>query len=85
MKDATIKARINAKLKHDVEGIFEHLGLSTSQAIIIFFRQVKLYQGLPFPVRIPNKLTQKTLTDSAAGKNVKRFKNLDDLFEDLGI
>lgn len=32
-----------------------------------------------FPVRIPNKLTRKTLEDSAAGKGIQSFDSVDDL------
>jgi hypothetical protein len=32
-----------------------------------------------------NKVTEKALKQSRAGKNVKKFENLDQLFDDLGI
>lgn len=32
-----------------------------------------------------NKVTKKALKQSKAGKNVKKFENLDQLFDDLGI
>ena len=32
-----------------------------------------------------NKVTEKALKQSKAGKNLKKFDNLDDLFDDLGI
>lgn len=32
-----------------------------------------------------NRLTAKTLKDADAGKGLKKFDTLDDLFEDLGI
>jgi len=44
-------------LKADVEAVFHHLGLTTTEAIKLFFRQVKLRGGLPFPVEIPNAET----------------------------
>ncbi len=33
----------------------------------------------------PNKVTEKALKQSKAGKNVKKFDTIYDLFEDLGI
>jgi len=38
-----------------------------------------------FMQRKPNKLTIKAMKQSEAGKNLKKFDSLDDLFEDLGI
>ena len=38
-----------------------------------------------FMHRKPNKVTVKAIRQSNAGKNLKKFDSLDDLFEDLGI
>lgn len=56
-KTAMINARTERELKEEVADILEALGLSTTEAINIFFRQVKLRRGLPFPVEIPNEGT----------------------------
>ena len=56
-RTAQINTRTEAELKEEVEGILKSLGLSTSEAINIFFRQIKLRRGLPFPVEIPNEET----------------------------
>ncbi len=37
--------------------MFQKLGLSHSQAIAMFYRQVTLHHGLPFDVRVPNETT----------------------------
>ena len=54
-KTETIRARTEKALKHDVEKILHALGLSVSEAVNIFFRQVKLQKGIPFDVKMPNK------------------------------
>ncbi len=51
----TVRARISPALKSFVEGIFSSLGMNSSQAIVLFFKQVELHNGLPFEVRIPPK------------------------------
>lgn len=84
-RTATVRARIEPRLKHDVEDVLDQLGFSTSQAIEIFFRQVKLNQGMPFDVRIPNETTLKTFRDSENGKNLIRYKTAKDMFKDLGL
>jgi DNA-damage-inducible protein J len=56
-KTGYINARVAPALKHDAERVLTTLGVSTTEAITMFLRQVVLNQGLPFPVRIPNAVT----------------------------
>jgi DNA-damage-inducible protein J len=80
-----IRARVSADLKVEAENILNHIGLSASDAIRMFYRQVILCNGLPFPARIPNATTRKALRDAEAGKNLTRYADTDDLFRRLGI
>lgn len=84
-KTAQVNARTEPELKAEVEGILASLGLSTSEAINIFFRQVKLRRGLPFPVEIPNEETLKAFRDSEEGKGLTECRDADDLFKRLDI
>ena len=84
-KTAVISARIDPQLKHNAEQIFEQLGLNTSQAITLFFKQVELQRGLPFVLKIPNETTQDALEDAQARRNLVSFNSVDELFEDLEI
>ena len=84
-KSAVISARIDPELKHNVEQIFEQLGLNISQAITLFFKQVELQQGLPFPVKIPNEATKEALQDAQARRNLASFNTVDELSSDLDI
>ena len=45
------------ELKAKGEAVLSALGLSTTEAITMFFRQVVLHRGLPFAVKIPNEET----------------------------
>ena len=84
-KTEMIRARTEFTLKQDVEAIFEKLGLSSSEAINIFFRQVKLWKGLPFDVRIPGNETIEALDDVRQKKHLRSAKNAAGLFKTLGI
>ncbi|HEB29500.1 MAG TPA: type II toxin-antitoxin system RelB/DinJ family antitoxin [Spirochaetes bacterium] len=84
-KTATVRARIEPDLKEEVENLFHELGLSTTDAINIFYKQVKLRHGFPFEVAIPNKLTEKALKKTDEGKNLIRHNDADDMFNDPGI
>jgi DNA-damage-inducible protein J len=84
-KTATIRARIEPRLKREAETLLTRLGLSASQAITIFYRQVTLRRGLPFEVVVPNTTTQKTFADTDAGRNLVVCRDADDMFKKLGI
>jgi DNA-damage-inducible protein J len=84
-KTSNLKARIEPGLQREVENISEKLGLSATDAISLFYHQVKLWKGLPFDVRIPNKTTIKTFKDTDAGKNLIHCENADEMFNKLGI
>jgi DNA-damage-inducible protein J len=85
MKTATIRARIEPNLKEEVETILSKLGLTASETIQLLYYQIKLRNGLPFGVEIPNELTTKTLRESKAGKGVMRFATKKELYSDLGL
>jgi len=56
-----------------------------TDAINIFYRQVKLRHGLPFPVIIPNDTTEEVFQNTDAGKKIIRCANTDEMFEKLEI
>ena len=54
-KSSAISARIDPNLKQTAENIFNELGLTASQAIALYYRQVALHQGIPFAVTLPKQ------------------------------
>ena len=84
-KSAMIRARVDPVLKHEVEDLFDELGLSATEAITLFYQQVRLQRGLPFEVRIPNEVTRRTFVETDAGQNIVRCENEKDLFAHLEI
>jgi len=82
-KAATINTRIAPKLKTQAETILRKVGLTSAEAVRLFYTQVCLNDGLPFEVKIPNKETIKAIHDANKRKTHK-IKSVDDLFEDLG-
>jgi len=84
-KTAVISARIDPTLKSNAEQIFRELGLTTSQAITLFYKQVDLQRGLPFSIKVPNEVTKKALEDARTRRNLESFDDIESLFEDLGI
>ncbi len=83
-KTSTIRARIEPNLKDKAEHIFRQLGLTTTQAITLFYKQVELKKGLPFDIAIPNEITRQTFDDTDAGRNRVICDNTYDMFKKLG-
>jgi len=83
MKNAIINARMESDLKIDVEAILKRLGLSATQAINIFYQQIKLHNGIPFDIKIPNEETISVIEDARKGKNMTKV-SLDSLRKELG-
>jgi len=84
-KDANINIRIERELKANVEKILQNLGISTSQAIQIYFSQILNHSGLPFEMRIPNNTTMNTLQNTDDRKNLHQFPNKEELLKDLDL
>jgi len=53
MKTAIVHARVEPQTKQEAEGVLRKLGLTPTEAIRIFYKQISLRGGLPFPVEIP--------------------------------
>lgn len=85
VKEAVISARVDPELKTNVEQVFRALGLTTTQAITLFFKQVEFWNGLPFEVKIPNQDTVQALEEARARQSLVTFNSLDDLLSDLEI
>ncbi|MBM3568234.1 MAG: type II toxin-antitoxin system RelB/DinJ family antitoxin [Alphaproteobacteria bacterium] len=75
-KTETIRARVEPDLKHDAEAVFDALGMTPTEAITLFYKQVSLRHGLPFAVRIPNRATRTAMRDAARRRGLKRWKSL---------
>ena len=64
----------------------KHRQLKTAASMMdVSMKELMLMSFDEFMEKKPNKVTEKALKQSRAGKNLKKFKNLNDLFEDLGI
>ena len=84
-KSAMVRARIEPELKENAEKVFQKLGISVTQAITIFYKQVEMRNGLPFDVVIPTNETARTFEATDAGKDLVVCKDANDMFENLGI
>jgi DNA-damage-inducible protein J len=79
-KISTVNARIEPGLKTRAEAILHKVGLSSAEAVRLFYMQVCLHKGLPFSVNLPNEETIKAMRD-ANERKTRKAKNVDDLFD----
>jgi DNA-damage-inducible protein J len=80
LKTDTLHIRIEPDLKAKVESTLNQLGMSTSEAVNIFLRQVILTGGLPFEVKLPqpNATTLKPLKKAKiVSKTGKSYTNVE--------
>lgn len=84
-KTEMIRVRMKPELKREAERIFAALGLSPSEAVTLFYKQVALHQGLHFMVKIPNEETLEAIRQLDAGEGLTEYSSVDELmaeFED---
>jgi DNA-damage-inducible protein J len=82
-RTATVRARVEPDLKADVEKVLDRVGLSTTEAINLFYCQIRLRRGLPFPVEVPNETTRRTFEATDRGEDLHAYETLDEMFEAL--
>jgi DNA-damage-inducible protein J len=81
-----ISARVEPKLKREAVRFLGDVGLSASDAITLFLRQVVIHRGLPFEARVPNAETRKAMADALDPEKLKRMKSYattEEMFEDI--
>ena len=79
---AVINIRVNDEVKKEAETIFKSLRLNMSVAMNLFLKKCINENGIPFDLKIANKETNKILNGDIERKS---YKNVDELFEDLGV
>jgi DNA-damage-inducible protein J len=80
-KTAVVHARVEPGTKKKAEEVLRKLGMSPTEAVRLFYRQICLRGGLPFRVLIPNDLTKEALNKSDKGYGIESFDSLDEMFE----
>ena len=82
LNDATVRARINSKIKEEATAVLAAIGLTPSDAFRLLMTRVAKEQSLPFDLLVPNAETISALKAAESGQ-VKSFSNLQELMGDL--
>ncbi|WP_409284054.1 type II toxin-antitoxin system RelB/DinJ family antitoxin [Pseudomonas protegens] len=80
LKTTDVRCRIDEDLKVSATAVLEACGLSLSEAMRLFLRQVVAVQGLPFEVRVPSEKTARAM---AQAREIRRqYDSIDDMLRD---
>ena len=84
-KTAAITVRLDPQVKKDAQAVLNELGLTTTQAVSLFLKQVSMNKGLPFALEIPNEETIQAIEDGLNGHNIKTFEDAEAALNYLGL
>ena len=98
-KSANLYARIEPELKEQAEMILAALGIPSSNAITMFYKQIVLNNGLPFEVKLPShpldvsRMTaaqldaelEKGYADMQAGRTIPMEQAFADIHKEFGV
>ena len=82
-KTEMIRVRMEPELKREAEKIVAALGLSPTEAITLFYKQVVLHRGLHFMVKIPNEETLEAIRQLEAGEGLTGYNSIDELMAEF--
>lgn len=78
---AVIHARIDPSTKEATERILDSLGLTPTEAIRLFYRQIAMRGEFPLELRVPNQITAETLSRADRGEDLEHFSDPNDLYD----
>lgn len=99
-KTANIFARVEPEVKENAEAILDSLGISMSNAVSMFLRQVIIQKGIPFEVRLDvkkplcigdlteeqlNAELEKGMEDIREGRTIPAEQVFEELHKEFGI
>jgi DNA-damage-inducible protein J len=83
-KSATVRARVEPRLKEEAESVLQALGLNPTAAITLYYEQIVRRGGIPFDLALPNATTRKAMRQAERGR-VIRAHDADDLLARLNV
>ena len=72
-QSAVVHARIDQATKFATEKVLDAIGMTPTEAIRLFYRQIAIRKSFPLELHIPNKLTASVLAKSDKNQEVERF------------
>lgn len=82
-KTAVVTTRIEPELKQEVEEVLAELGISTSQAVLLYFKQIVRQRGIPFTLELGPKQSDSDFLLSLAGSVASGEQNNSENAQDI--
>lgn len=84
-KSAFIRARIEPELKAIAENVLSEVGITPSQAVTMLYKRIARDHEWPLELKVPNAATRKTFEETDKGVGLTEYKDVNDMFDKLGI
>jgi len=81
--NASINVRVAKKVKTKAEQVLSELGLTMSEAVNIYLRQIALRGGIPFDLKLPNRKTVRAMRDIQQKRNLESFPDVESMKQGL--
>jgi len=75
-QSAVVHARIDQATKAATEKVLDALGITPTEAIRLFYRQIAIRKSFPLELHVPNKLTASVLAKSNKNQDIERFNSV---------
>ena len=88
-KTSSIHIRVESQIKEEVKKILKNLGMTSTEAINIYLRQIIFHSGIPFEIKMQQFSDEMVDALSEAQEiekhpeNYPVFESVDDFMEDL--
>ncbi len=57
IKDSTVRSRLSPELKAQAESVLASIGMTSSEAIRLFYKQIASRKEFPLELKVPNQTT----------------------------
>jgi DNA-damage-inducible protein J len=79
-QSAVVHARIDHATKAATEKVLATLGMTPTEAIRLFYRQIAIRKSFPLELYVPNNLTASVLTKSDNDQEIESFDTSAELY-----
>ena len=79
-RSAVVHARIDQATKTATEKVLDTLGMTPTEAIRLFYRQIAMRKSFPLELHVPNKLTASVLAKSDKNQDIETFDTAPSLY-----
>jgi len=77
--------RVEKDFYDEARDILKNFGLTFGDAVNLFLAKITIEKGIPFDLKLPNEELKNRIKNIENKKNITKYKNSDELFDDLGI